>query len=41
MAAAEEKLRVDLNATVTEEITYGDFTTKKDLKDLEVKIEGI
>lgn len=39
LALAEEKLRADLRMTINEEIQRGDFATKKDIKELEVKIE--
>lgn len=39
LALAEEKLRGDIKVTVSEEMTKGDYATKKDIKDLEVKLE--
>ena len=38
LAFAEEKLRNDIKATVTEEVNKVDYATKKDIKDLEIKI---
>ena len=39
LASAEEKLRSDLKNNISEEIRNGDYATKKDIKELEVKIE--
>ncbi|MDQ6843589.1 MAG: hypothetical protein M3Z92_04420 [Bacteroidota bacterium] len=39
LAYAEEQLRKDLKITIDEEMKRGDFATKKDIKDLEIKIE--
>ena len=39
LAAVEEKYRAEIKVNVSEEIRYGDFATKKDLKELEVKLE--
>ncbi len=39
LAYAEDQLRKDIKFTLDEEIRKGDFATKKDIKELEVKIE--
>ena len=39
LASAEEKLRSDSKNNISEEIRNGDYATKKDIKELEVKIE--
>lgn len=39
LAFAEEKLRADIKVTISEEMTKGDYATKKDIKDLEAKLE--
>jgi len=39
IALAEEKLRSEMKASITEEMVKGDYATKKDIKELEVKIE--
>lgn len=39
LALAEEKLRSEMKASITEELARGDYATKKDIKELEVKIE--
>lgn len=39
LAFAEEKLRAELKMNINEEIRNGDYATRKDLKELEVKIE--
>ena len=36
---AEEKLITEIKISVGDEVRYGDFVTKKDLKELEVKME--
>lgn len=38
LALAEEKLRFEMKASITEELTRGDYATKKDIKDLDIKI---
>ncbi len=39
LSQAEEKLRSEMKASITEEMVKGDYPTKKDIKELEVKIE--
>jgi len=39
LSLAEEKLRSEMKTSVTEELVRGDYATKKDIKELEVKIE--
>jgi len=39
LALAEEKLRLEVKFNIGEEINKGDYATKKDIKELEVKIE--
>ena len=39
LALAEEKLHSDIKTSVTEDLARGDYATKKDIKELEVKIE--
>lgn len=39
LVLSEEKLRNDIKTSVTEELVRGDYATKKDIKELEVKIE--
>jgi len=39
LAMAEEKLRSEMKASIAEELVRGDYATKKDIKELEVKIE--
>ncbi len=39
MALAEEKLRSEIKSEVNEEIKRGDYATKKDIKELEIRIE--
>ncbi len=39
LALAEEKLRSEMEASITEELARDDYATKKDIKELEVKIE--
>jgi len=39
LAMAEEKLRLEMKSSITEELVRGDYATKKDIKELEVKIE--
>ena len=38
LALAEEKLRGEIKVSVSEEMNKGDYSTKKDIKDLEIKI---
>lgn len=39
LASAEEKLRFELRSDISKEIKNGDYATKTDIKDLEIKIE--
>ncbi len=39
LSLAEEKLRSEWKINISEEIRNGDYATKKDIKELEVKIE--
>lgn len=39
LSLAEEKLRSEWKININEEIRNGDYATKKDIKELEVKIE--
>lgn len=39
LAYAEDQLRKDVKFNVEEEVKKGDFATKKDIKDLEIRIE--
>lgn len=41
LALAEEKFRNDLKGSVSEEINKGNYSTKKDIKDLEIKISQL
>ena len=41
LAFSEERLRNDIKISIGEEISKGDYSTKKDLKDLEIKITQI
>lgn len=38
LALAEEKLRNEIKVSFSEEMNKGDYSTKKDIKDLEIKI---
>ena len=38
LSMAEEKLRNELKTSVGDEISKGDYSTKKDIKELEIKI---
>ena len=38
LAMAEEKLRNELKTSISDEINKGDYSTKKDTKELEIKI---
>ena len=38
LSLAEEKLRFDMKTSISEEISKGDYATKKDIKELEIKI---
>ncbi len=38
LALAEEKLRYELKISIGDEINKGDYSTKKDIKELEIKI---
>jgi hypothetical protein len=38
LSLAEEKLRNELKTSVSDEINKGDYSTKKDIKELEIKI---
>lgn len=39
LSYAEEQLRRDTKFTIDEELKRGDYATKKDIKDLEIRIE--
>lgn len=39
MASAEEKLRYELRVDISSEIKNGDYATKTDMKELEIRIE--
>ena len=39
LSQAEEKLRSEWKNNISEEVRNGDYATKKDIKELEVKIE--
>ncbi len=39
LALLEEKYRAELKLSINEEIRNGDYATKKDIRELEVKIE--
>lgn len=39
MALAEEKLRYEVKSDINDEIKKGDYATKRDIKDLEIRIE--
>lgn len=39
MAMAEEKLNTEIKSNINSEINRGDYATKKDIKDLEIRIE--
>jgi hypothetical protein len=39
MALSEEKLRNEIKSDINDEIRKGDYSTKKDIKDLEIRIE--
>jgi len=39
MAYAEERLRSEVKSDINDEIKKGDYATKKDIKDLEIRIE--
>ncbi len=38
LSLAEEKFRYELKSNINDEIRNGDFATKKDIKELEVKV---
>jgi hypothetical protein len=38
LSFAEEKLRNELKISIVDEVSKGDFATKKDIKDLEIKL---
>jgi hypothetical protein len=39
LSSAEEKLRFEIKDRIATEIKIGDFATKRDIKDLEIKLE--
>lgn len=41
LALAEEKLRADIKVNINEEFGRGDYATKKDIKELEIKFSQV